>query len=409
MNKSGTRLQVLWVSPTGDQVPFSDIYNGARVSVDSFVNHTFVIRQMNVEAKQSRIGYLTVDNSDNQVVLIKENMEIKREDNGASTEVNTTLEVENPSIPNDQIDELVAGYEERLTSILEKKNKEISFEAKNRIHIGSLLEDYTCLDDELPTSQGKETRQWAYNDKLHDVNVLLERPDSQIHLIRNFITQEECDAFQGAASSILHRGTVADGNGGSKLSENRKAWQAGIAVPWEKEADGDLLARYTRRMYAYANHATGYNLNVEGQEDIMSIQYFGHNGDHPIGSSYSPETPDRYTPHCDGDCHGLPHRKGARVATMVAYCTVPSKGGATNFKNVAAHVKPEFGAGVFFSYMNPDTKVMDTGWTTHSGCPVLEGTKRIVVHWMRVGVSTDEPWDSFNTLNLPKHSEQEYY
>ncbi|KAI2493860.1 prolyl 4-hydroxylase alpha-subunit [Fragilaria crotonensis] len=334
---------------------------------------------MNVEAKQSRIGYLTVDNSDNQVVLIKENMEIKREDNGANTEVNTTLEVENPSI-----------------RTIRSMNLE-------------LAEDYTCLDDELPTSQGKETRQWAYNDKLHDVNVLLERPDSQIHLIRNFITQEECDAFQGAASSILHRGTVADGNGGSKLSENRKAWQAGIAVPWEKEADGDLLARYTRRMYAYANHATGYNLNVEGQEDIMSIQYFGHNGDHPIGSSYSPETPDRYTPHCDGDCHGLPHRKGARVATMVAYCTVPSKGGATNFKNVAAHVKPEFGAGVFFSYMNPDTKVMDTGWTTHSGCPVLEGTKRIVVHWMRVGVSTDEPWDSFNTLNLPKHSEQEYY
>jgi hypothetical protein len=66
LNKSGTRLQVLWVSPTGQQVPFSDVYNGARMGVDSFVNHTFIVRQMNVESKQSRIGYLTVDSSDSQ-------------------------------------------------------------------------------------------------------------------------------------------------------------------------------------------------------------------------------------------------------------------------------------------------------------------------------------------------------
>jgi hypothetical protein len=93
---------------------------------------------------------------------------------------------------------------------------------------------------------------------------------------------------------------------------------------------------------------------------------------------------------------------------MVAYCTVPTKGGATNFQNVGAHVKPELGAAVFFSYMNADTKVMDTGWTTHSGCPVVEGTKRIVVHWMRVGVTAEEPWDSFNTLNIPTASVEEY-
>ena len=66
LNKSGTRLQVLWVSPTGQQIPFSDVYNGAHVDVDSFVNHTFVVRQMNIDSKQSRVGYLTVDDSDSQ-------------------------------------------------------------------------------------------------------------------------------------------------------------------------------------------------------------------------------------------------------------------------------------------------------------------------------------------------------
>lgn len=68
----------------------------------------------------------------------------------------------------------------------------------------------------------------------------------------------------------------------------------------------------------------------------MSIQYFG--------SGLNDTKPDRYTvrcliyvdvlevllmltrlwltlqPHCDGECDGLPHKRGGRVATMVMYC-----------------------------------------------------------------------------------------
>ena len=58
----------------------------------------------------------------------------------------------------------------------------------------------------------------------------------------------------------------------------------------------------------------------------MSIQYKGRGEED--------EAPDRYMPHCDGDCEtGLPHRNGTRVATMVMYCDIPTKGGGTNFKN----------------------------------------------------------------------------
>ena len=35
--------------------------------------------------------------------------------------------------------------------------------------------------------------------------------------------------------------------------------------------------------------------------------------------------------------------------------------------------------------------------TQHSGCPVLEGEKRIVTQWIRLGVSEETPWDSFDT------------
>jgi 2OG-Fe(II) oxygenase superfamily len=99
------------------------------------------------------------------------------------------------------------------------------------------------------------------------------------------------------------------------------------------------------------------------------------------------------------------HKEGGRVATMVMYCDVPEKGGYTNFMQAGVTAKPELGAAAFFSYMDPKTKIKDTGYTTHSGCPVIEGTKRIAVHWMRVGVDAENPWDSFNTrkFSIQRH------
>ena len=55
---------------------------------------------------------------------------------------------------------------------------------------------------------------------------------------------------------------------------------------------------------------------------------------------------------------------------------------------------------IFFSYIDPETKLMDTGFTEHSGCPVFEGEKKIVTQWIRLGVDDENPWDSFNTLGI---------
>jgi 2OG-Fe(II) oxygenase superfamily len=165
-------------------------------------------------------------------------------------------------------------------------------------------------------------------------------------------------------------------------------------VTWDKEAGGDPIAAVSRRLFDYANHVTGYNMRVDGQEDLMSIQYFGNGTDDP--------RPDRYTPHCDGDCDGLPHKTGGRVATMVIYCESPELGGGTNFQNANVFVKPTAGAAAFFSYMDPKTQRHEEGLTSHSGCPVFQGTKRIAVQWMRVGVDLENPWDSFDTNTIKK-------
>eukprot|EP00970_Alexandrium_tamarense_P016878 scaffold7726_cov267-Alexandrium_tamarense.AAC.1 len=43
---------------------------------------------------------------------------------------------------------------------------------------------------------------------------------------------------------------------------------------------------------------------------------------------------------------------------------------------------------------------MDGGFTEHSGCPVIEGEKKIVTQWVRLGVDDENPWNSFNTLGI---------
>ena len=79
------------------------------------------------------------------------------------------------------------------------------------------------------------------------------------------------------------------------------------------------------------------------------------------------------------------------------YCDVPTNGGATNFRNAGVHIVPTAGAATFFSYINPETKLMDTGFSEHSGCPVIEGEKKIITQWIRLGVDNLNPWNSFNT------------
>lgn len=423
VNKSGKKLVVDWINPvTGQSITMSgELSNGAKQVLDTYVNHTFAVHEPvsspscgSLDDDDCGVQYITVKDDDEQVAIVKEGMEIDHKDARTRAQERARSLTEHcrhvahedlraDFDPDDIFDELVDCLQESSSKLIQALNEEIAFENKIRLQISAEMENHTCSDPLRETSEPLEIRSWTHEDKPglqveRNVYVLHDRPSSQIHAVKNFISAEECDAIADAAAPKLHRGTVADGSGGSKLSDSRKAWQAGVRVPWEKEEDGDLIAKVFRRIYAYSNDAVGYNITVHGQEDLMSIQYFG------IGKS-STQAPDQYRPHCDGDCDGLPHKAGGRVATMVMYCDVPELGGGTNFQNANVFVKPEVGTAAFFSYLNAETMEKEAGFTSHSGCPVIEGTKRIAVHWMRHGVDSDNPWDSFNTLTVKRGEE----
>lgn len=412
INSSGHRVEIFWVHPqTSELVKQTDphVHDGATFELNSFVGHTFQV----IELASSKTGacienecktnYFTVSENDDQVFYLNEGLEIDEEDNVsiARNEATDMIQVcrdkalasvstdRETSIEN--INELVKCVESSVAVKLENANEEIAFQASVRTKMGSLLENYTCADEELPTTTPIETKTWLHNDRdAYSVDIMHERSRSKIHLIDNFIRPEECEAMEKAAKPTLHVATVADHDGGSRVSESRKAMQAGIKVPWAKEKYGNPIAVLSRRVFDYTNSVTDFELEEFGQEDLMSIQYFGRGIDD--------ETPDRYTPHCDGECTGRPHKHGTRVATMVMYCDVPEVGGATNFRNAGIHIVPKAGNAVFFSYMADGT--MDNGFTEHSGCPVLVGEKKIVTQWMRKGVDKYNTWDQWNTLGV---------
>jgi hypothetical protein len=408
VNQSNEQVNIDWIDPhTGESVPFyTEVTPGERLALDSFVNHTFLIRYpTNATASCSEAGtysaassaYFTVTEEREQVIFVKEGLRVEKEqpiptESSELVRLCRQQALNSTKDPTAALQVLTTCLEDKMAAILQEKNAELAFQVDLRTSMSKTAENYTCADQTRETTTPKQVREWTHEGVTRQAQILHDRPSSQIHVVIDFISTQECAALVEAAAPTLHRGTVADGKGGSRLSENRKAWQAGVKVDWSTD---NAIAAVSRRLFEYANHVTGYNMTVDGQEDLMSIQYFGN--------GLQDKTPDRYMPHCDGDCDGLPLKTGGRVATMVMYCDVPEIGGGTNFQNSNVFVKPQVGAAAFFSYLNPETLIHEQGFTSHSGCPVLKGTKRIAVQWMRIGVDSETPWDSFDTLTISKN------
>jgi len=420
VNNNKSRVEVYWVHPDtreGFLMSSPNIMSGADFSLNSFIGHEFELREKpstrtgkcESEDQTCRNDFFKISENNNQVITVGAEFDVEFLDDrlrakmeatslvGACHEKakvrlqragTNTMEIQN------SLDYLAECVEDEVAVTFSKANEEINFQAKIRTNMAEFMENYTCFDTDLNTTEAVRKEYWhSFRDRRYrQVEVLLDRPASKIMFVDNFISQDECDAMSEAARTKLHKATVADGKGGSEYSEHRKAMQAGIKVNWEKEESGDKIAILSRRVYDFTNHILDLDIEENGQEDLMSIQYFGR--------GLNDTAPDRYTPHCDGDCTGVPHKSGTRMATMVMYCAIPEVGGHTNFRNAGVHVRPKTGGVVFFSYIDPDTRITDKGFTEHSGCPVLKGEKKIVTQWIRLGVDDDNPWDSFNSLGI---------
>ena len=429
-NSSGSRVEVNWMNPdNGDRVCMSDpdILTGSDFKLDSYVSHEFEVKELpnkktgicfNADTTDAdgyprcRAVFFTVNEHEEQFINVDKNFQIQHSDHKTKAKDEATQILEDcktkaidalatdTDMSSDQVlARMEECMEERTVTQLKNAADDVYFEEQVRKTMGALYENYTCMDFQLPSSEPIDERTWddPKTGRSLDSLVMLDRPSSKIHVIENFITEEECQAMEETAKPRLQKAVVADGSGGHQESENRKAMQAGISVPWKKESEHHPITTISRRVYDYVNDAMGLSIDEHGQERLMSIQYFA--AENKTGDIKYQDY-DQYLPHCDGDCTGDPHKYAGRVATMVMYCTVPKLGGATNFRNSGIHVQAKAGSAVFFSYYNVETGIMDTGFTEHSGCPVVEGEKKIVTQWVRHGVTKELPWTAYNSCKL---------
>lgn len=439
INDSGKIVELFWYNPqTQEEVLTSTphILPSAEFTSNSYVGHQFIVREKSTKRRPCRNPneesnndddddaatittdqqqqqpecqhtWITVSSNGDQVARLNREFDIEFVDSGIKAQRKAEQLVENCKTLADNkdnvtyssvavIDDLISCIQTSLSESLEEAEEELGFHASVRRDIADRMEDYACNDPYLETTPDIDVKEWSDPKEeqglTRSVHVKHDRPSSKIHVIENFISPDECEAVENTAAPLLQAATVADGKGGDVLERNRKAMQAGIEVPWEMEEAGDPIARLSRRVYDYANHVLHLNIDEHGQEDLMSIQYFGRGRDD--------KEPDRYMPHCDESCTAMPHQHASRVATMVLYCRVADVGGHTNFQNAGVHVQPNIGDAIFFSYIDPATMMKDAGFTLHSGCPVYEGHKHIVTQWIRYGVDSENPWDSFDSNNM---------
>jgi hypothetical protein len=232
INESGRRIEVHWIHPeTSEMVLQStpDILAGATFALNSYVGHSFQIRELpgkktgvcEGEGQVCRIGMFTVNKNHDQVIVVKEGIEVEHTDSksiaqkSASNLLSDCKAEANRKLTSGEgnaesiLDNLASCVKSGIAKEIEKANEEITFQAGVRKNMAGLLENYTCADELLNTTEPRDVLHWEGR----EVKVMIDRPASKIHVVENFITAEECKAVEEAAEPILHDATVADGSG----------------------------------------------------------------------------------------------------------------------------------------------------------------------------------------------------
>jgi hypothetical protein len=299
--------------------------------------------------------------------MIEEGMEIRIEDDKtrAHDQASTMVKecraqfTEKKGDPYKLLDELTDCIQNSVTTSLDTKTEEKTFQALVGKSLGDRLEQYQCLDGKAEQSKSIENRTWTFQDEEYDIQVLLDRPSAKIMLIKNFISAEEC---QQAEERIITKRVNANGLSAKKGS-----------MPFPAH-ETDVLYTLGDRMYGFADDELEMEME-EGRdrEDLFYLHY-----------EQKEDNPDHYAAHCDGTCDGSNVGVGDRIATFILYCVVPEVGGATHFSRAGLHVPGKPGDALFYTYVDRTSGISDTGMTNHTGCPVLQGEKKILTHKIRL-------------------------
>jgi hypothetical protein len=426
-NQAGGVVYIYWLHPERDSfVLLNTMSQGQSFKLNSFVGHRLLISQVpdnhldhskapNIIVHRDSRAFDVVSSNDITADVI-----VKKHEESASRKTVAAFPREQPpplvnppatyhkSVTGQQVKEALkqcggeascivdALYRGKLARIQRSIQKSMT----ERDELQEPYRDYACLHHETMGPEDMKVTYWTYpedkfgatdspspvsgatpNNKTVRVDHYFDSEwgNARIYLLHDIISPSECAALKNRSSGrLLHASVSGDLPGQRIISSVRKAKSASIAPDLKDPTD--ILATLQRRVFAFANEhgCGGYeSFDLAGQESLNAIVYDASG--------------DEYRMHCDGYCDSSKFVRGGRAATMVLYCEEGVRGGQTSFTNADIVLKGKAGQAAFFHYRGPDD-YMDVGYTKHSGCPLVEGNKRITTQWIRRGVSAASPY-----------------
>ena len=181
----------------------------------------------------------------------------------------------------------------------------------------------------------------------------------RVFLVREMLSQFECDHIIEMGTKVIRESMVGQGGGfKSKTRTSRNGWLRRSASP--------TLERIYKRfgdVLGIDHELLSSNRNAE---ELQVVRY---------------QQSQEYAPHHDFGDDGTPEQ---RFLTLLLYIQLPDKGGATSFPKAAdgrgLQVVPARGDAVLFYSMLPDGNADDLA--LHAGMPIHEGEKWVCNLWV---------------------------
>lgn len=175
-------------------------------------------------------------------------------------------------------------------------------------------------------------------------------------VIRDFLSNSECDELIEHAKAYLRKSVVIDKKTGIQHLDQRRSSSTAVF----HTHDSALLKRIDHRIAALLDWPLSWG-------ESLQVQHYQQ------GQEYAP-----HYDYCPPDTAGIEKLGGQRVATFLMYLNEPQEGGGTSFNDIGLTVDARKGSAVFFTYDRP----YPTSKTLHAGMPVLAGEKWIATKWL---------------------------
>ena len=197
-------------------------------------------------------------------------------------------------------------------------------------------------------------------------NVYLYSPDPIVYVVKNFLSNLECEAFIEEAKGNLKDSTVIGAENEIKL-EARTSKNC-----WIEHDSNDIVLEASKRLSILVQ------MPIRNAEQYQLV-YYGQGGE--------------YKAHFDSfDFNTAEGKKnwepgGQRMLTIIAYLNDVTDGGGTDFPELGFTIPPKKGDVVVFhntqEIKSTSNHPMIHPKSLHAGMPVLSGEKWIVNLWFR--------------------------